>query len=209
MNSYTIPLNRQELRHASYQGAFKFFVVNLSHKYAQALKNLDVFAEKKLSRMADAAFFGDLIVSLEEGIVSASEAKIDDLYRKYDNGFPHANATQMRVDTALRRVFEWKELHGTALMKPSQFHSLLLAITHREQPVPTLLAAYPLEQPGEIDDMIAVANLSLLAEVLSRPIGEVDVRFRAFAEASAGTNRVNQRRDRFQTLSRALEPKLL
>lgn len=43
MNSYTVPLNSQEKRHAFYQGEFKWFMVEVTRKYAQSLKDIGVF----------------------------------------------------------------------------------------------------------------------------------------------------------------------
>ena len=38
MNSYTVPLNPEEKRHAAYQGTFKWFIYGISSKYGAALK---------------------------------------------------------------------------------------------------------------------------------------------------------------------------
>ena len=42
MNSYTIPLNPQEKRHATHQGEFKWSIVEMTERYADALKQLGV-----------------------------------------------------------------------------------------------------------------------------------------------------------------------
>lgn len=51
MNSYTVPLNPQEKRHATHQGEFKWFIVELVERYAESFKRMGVFAERQLSRM--------------------------------------------------------------------------------------------------------------------------------------------------------------
>src|ERR1017187_6179965 len=59
MNSYTVPLNPQEKRHATHQGELKWFIVELVERYSEALKTMGVFGERQLSRMADASLLSD------------------------------------------------------------------------------------------------------------------------------------------------------
>src|ERR1039457_1819635 len=87
MNSYTIPLNPQEKRHATHQGEFKWFIVEMSELYASALKQLGVFSERQLSRMADATLFSDIVYTITLGIKSASEASLDKFYQDNDASF--------------------------------------------------------------------------------------------------------------------------
>ena len=64
INSYTVPLNPQEKRHATHQGAFKWFVVGLGETYAQSLKTMGVLSETNLSRMADQALFTEITYAI-------------------------------------------------------------------------------------------------------------------------------------------------
>src|SRR6185312_5893032 len=77
MNSYTVPLNPQEKRHATHQGEFKWFIVEMVEKYAESLKKIGVFRERQLSRMTDAALFSDVVYTFAQGIRSASESNLD------------------------------------------------------------------------------------------------------------------------------------
>ena len=53
MNSYTVPLNPEEHRHASYQGRFKWFANRLGKRYNGVFREIGLFSEKQLLRMAD------------------------------------------------------------------------------------------------------------------------------------------------------------
>jgi hypothetical protein len=64
MNSYNVPLNPQETRHATLQGAFKWFIVGVSEKYASTLKALGVFKESQLSRMADGLLLTEIVIGI-------------------------------------------------------------------------------------------------------------------------------------------------
>src|SRR5690242_2731234 len=51
INSYTVPLNPEEKRHANYQGAFKWFVYEMTHSYEEWFLTLGVLTEKQMVRM--------------------------------------------------------------------------------------------------------------------------------------------------------------
>jgi hypothetical protein len=208
INSYTVPLNPQEKRHAVYQGELKWFVVTLSRQYSEVLKNVGVFTERQLSRMADTALFSEFLYALDNGIESASEPKIDKFYAQHEAAI---NAEwEPRVTTAMNRILDWQELHGSALMKPYIFYTLLLAITHALEPLPMLNPVFERPQAIAIDKSIALANLSFLADTVAQPEHNVqNVAVHNFAQnCSKGTNRKQQREGRFEWLSRALDPQL-
>src|SRR5690606_35419547 len=71
INSYTVPLNRQELRHARWQGDFKWFIVEMIEIYASLLKEIGTFTESQLSRMRDASLLTKVVLSTQVGIISA------------------------------------------------------------------------------------------------------------------------------------------
>ncbi len=87
MNSYTVPLNPQEKRHATHQGDFKWFIVEMTRKYAGALKSIGVFSERQLSRMADAALLSEIVMAITKGIETSSQRKIDAFYSEKDPEF--------------------------------------------------------------------------------------------------------------------------
>ena len=87
MNSYTVPLNAQEKRHATHQGDYKWFMVEVTKKYSQSLKDIGVFSENQLTRMNDAILLSEIVEAIFDGIVSASESRINRLYEKYERSF--------------------------------------------------------------------------------------------------------------------------
>jgi len=87
MNAYTLPLNAAEKRHSEFFGEFKDLVTRVLD-YTPFLSEWGVFTTRQIVRMADAAFIADLVLALEEGIVSTSDKKLHSLYSKYDSSFP-------------------------------------------------------------------------------------------------------------------------
>src|ERR1700678_4056909 len=87
MNSYTVPLNPEEQRHASYQGKFKWFINDLADKLEAIFLETGVFKEKQLVRMADNKLLTELCDSFLNGIRTTNKAILDSLYKKRDTVF--------------------------------------------------------------------------------------------------------------------------
>jgi hypothetical protein len=208
INSYTVPLNDQETRHAVYQGAFKWFIVDLSEQYAQVMKQMGVYGERQLTRMADAQLFAEITRALISGIVTSQKADLEDLYRRHEDEFPEQDAIRRRFDWVFDRLLAWQDLHRGPLMRAYNFYSLFLAISHLGNPADSLQAAYPLEEPRMIDEGGFLANLSVLAEALEEP-GEYEDLQEFIDAASQATNVGTQRITRFRWFCRASEPGLL
>jgi hypothetical protein len=227
INSYTVPLNRQETRHATYQGEFKWFVAAMMERYSPALKTMGVFGEAQLARMADGELMSEIILATLKGIRTASPALITGLYEDYEREFPPAGEIEERLEGVFGNLMRWESLHGSELMKPLHFYTLALAISHCLQPADALQSSFPLAVPVSIDDDLALLNLGRLAEIAELPelsadgteerqspelaeTAESNARFAAFREAGAeGTNTETNRKTRFEWFCRALLPERL
>ncbi len=208
MNSYTVPLNSQEKRHAVFQGYYKWFMVEMTEKYAQSMKDIGVFSESQLTRMNDAVLLSEIIAAIFDGIVSASDRRIDRLYERFDKSFPESEEMIYRIDHIFDCILSWRDIHKTIIVKPYNFYSLALAITHRLNPVSSLQEQYLVNHSKAIESDYVLPNLSVLAAAQEYP--DEHKHLSAFIEAcSSGTNRINQRRTRFQYYCQALESSLL
>jgi hypothetical protein len=208
MNSYTIPLNPQEKRHATHQGEFKWFIVEMTELYASALKQLGVFSERQLSRMTDATLFSDIVYTMSLGIRSASEASLDKFYQDNDASFSSLLEMHQRLEAALNLILDWQDIHQSSLMKMYNFYTLVLAISHAQAPIAIFAQDFPRKKRARIDSSVALPNLTALSEALEEP--SAYPQFAKYVEAcSKATNRIEPRKTRFQWLSKALDPKLL
>jgi hypothetical protein len=208
MNSYTVPLNPQEKRHATHQGDLKWFIVKMTERYAGALLELGVFTERQLSRMTDAGLLSDAVFTLSSGIKSASDVSIDKFYAANEESFPQSGEMERRLTDAMDLAIQLREIHKSSLMKSYNFYTLLLAISHAQHPSPALNPNFPRKGSLHIDPGYVLPNLTALSSALDDPKS-----FPAFgpwiAACSKATNRIDPRRARFEWLSRALEPRLL
>ena len=211
MNSFTVPLNPEESRHATFQGPFKWFIHSLSRDYDTAFRNAGVFSEKQLNRLADAKLMTEIADALDNGIKTTSKANLDRIYRKYNAEFLQEEHFDETIRFGLDALLGNGDLRGTELMKPYNVYSLCLAFIQAsgrqiivDSPsLPTVHAF----QPGE-----SLYNLSLLAAALSDDDGAgtaIDPHledFSGFIEATRErTNVVSQRRRRFEYFLAALE----
>ncbi len=200
VNSYNVPLNHQEKRHSSYQGPFKWFIYEESNRYSQLLKDIGTFSESQIARMDDAKFLADFFVALEKGIISASESKIDGVYKKYDQNFQEEGDYAARLETGFNEIIDLRDVLNGELTKKYQLYVLLLAICHKNNPIPSLNTVVRSDGRGIRDRATTRFNLSALSEALSE--GESDEPlFSDFIRNSVKTtDRQTQRKRRFEIL---------
>ena len=203
INSYTVPLNPAESRHAIFQGAFKWFIVGLTEQYSQLLKDLGVFSESQLTRLADAVLFSEFVLALRGGIQTSAPTKIDNLYKNLDGEFHEADAVSARLDRLFDQVIDWDALHGGVLMKPYNFYSLALAVTHAQDPVQALLADCEIEPGIDLGAPNVVFNLTTLEGAVADPETYVDL-IEFVRAGSAATNTEISRKSRFRWFCRAI-----
>ena len=210
MNSYTVPLNPQEKRHATHQGDFKWFIVEAVEKYSETLKKLGVFGERQLSRMADAALFSDVVFTLSQGIKNASDQSLDKFYSDNEGEFVGSVELRQRLTNAMDVILTWTDIHNSALMKSYNFYSLLLAISHALSPIEkgNFNDFYGRTTPLKIDPQYALPNLTALSAAIEEPNSYPQFSLYV-AACSKATTRIEQRKNRFIWLSKALESKLL
>lgn len=203
INSYTVPLNSQEYRHATYQGDFKWFIVRLTEDYAQLLKDIGVFNEKQLSRMADAQMLSEIVMAITNGIESASKKKLNRFYETHDDSFEEKDIIRSRLDNAMSWIIEWKSIHNSDLMKSYNLYSLILAILHVQESVQALEGNFIVKRPIDLKDERVLVNLGKLAEALAEPERYPELEEFVRAGSSATTTLIN-RTTRFKHFLKAL-----
>jgi hypothetical protein len=208
MNSFTVPLNPEEQRHAEFQGEFKWFMRNISTDYAEAFRQAGVFSQKALVRMQDQKLLTEIASAYLDGIRTTNKRTLDAVYRTHDKpgDFPKEERDELerRLRTALDRIFEWSDLYDTPLMRPHQIYSLSLAVMHMEEPVAALDGIYDVGDAEIADDDMVLVNLTRLAEAVEEG-EELAGQLRPFVKASSDKTNVGaQRAARFEWFCRAL-----
>lgn len=202
MNSYMVPLNPEEQRHAEFQGPFKWFIHRVAKRYGPHFTSTGLFNERALLRMQDMKLLTEICHAFYQGIQTTNKLQLAALYRRFEIRFPDEPEIELRLDNALDQLFRWDALTDTALMKPYMIYALTLAIMHVQQPIPSFGA---LVEPGTLSPA-ALQNLSILAEESETKDEEVaPLQFPAFVEASSkSTNTRANRTTRFRYFYQAL-----
>lgn len=138
INSYTVALNPEELRHAKYQGAMKWFIYEQGRAYSPYLESTRVLNEKSLARMGDAKLFADLTLAYLQGIRTTKAKELNDLYKTYEDEFKAEDTVAKAFKSGFQFLEKMPDLVGTALYKQHNFYTLLLAIIHAKNAVDSL-----------------------------------------------------------------------
>lgn len=206
LNSYTVPLNPEEKRHAEYQGDFKWFVHELTTDYEESFLDMGVFGEKQIVRMQDAKLITEVTHSLLHGIQTTKSPQLDEVYKGNDDDFQQRQMIEKRITSALDWLARIRDIHDGPLMAAHVFYSLVLSVTHAQEPCDSLQEVVELNAAVDLDEDQAASNLSQLAEAI-----ESDApprKFKSFVEAcSEKTNVEGPRKNRFEWLCRALTSK--
>lgn len=209
LNSYTVPLNPEELRHAEYQGDFKWFISEITDRLDETMLRMGVLSAKQIIRMQDTKLWTEFVHSMTYGIKTTKPKDLTDVYKRFDKEgmFADASALKERINQAVEFIVALPEIHNGPLMRPHNFYSLALAVSHKLAPADQLKQLYPRDAHGAFVRDVAVANLSKLASALeTENAGDLE----PFRQACAGkTNVEGPRVTRFQWLSRALDEELI
>lgn len=172
INSYEVPLNYEEQRHARFQGAFKWLVYRLAREYDEDLQRFGTFAENNLVRMGDMKLIAEVAHAIQTGVKTTNRRSLDNMYRDFEKAypdreqpFPFGDDLTMYLASAMDYVGRLTEIWRTRLSKQYSMYSLILAIIHAEHDVPTL-NELGLGGQGLLPATAATANLSRIAALV-------------------------------------------
>ena len=205
MNSYTIPLNPEEQRHAIFQGEMKWFIRSFAERYDGLFLEIALFGEKQLVRMLDTKLLSEVCHAILYGMKTTNKKSLDDLYRERNKEFPERDAIDAGLSRTLDIIGGWKALENGSLMRHHIVYSLVLATYHILLGVDNFEEIVESPKLTRLNDEVVVRNLSILSEALERPEDGEYVDFGEFVDAASDrTNVKAQREIRFRWFCRAL-----
>ena len=159
--------------------------------------------------MADTKLYSEIIHALLHGITRTYSRNLDKLYKNHEEEFHEEKEIAKKIEHAIDFILNMTDIHGSSLVRPYNFYSLVLAIIHMKHPVGSFLPLYQPHAPYEYNSNVVAANLTLLAQVLESP-EDTEEKFKEFVSATSSyTHYKDKREQRFKWLCKALEPKLL
>jgi hypothetical protein len=90
LNTYTVPLNKQELRNAEFFGAFKQTVYDIAFTHLAFWRNNNILRDQDIARMADAELVSELLVTMMDGFQTTKDSDLRRYYKTHDDSFPEA-----------------------------------------------------------------------------------------------------------------------
>jgi len=167
MNSHTTPLNKQEQRHAEYNGEFKWFINRLADEYGKFFVAMKVLNKKQVIRMSDGELLTELTMLISEGITTRSQPKMNKIYKDHDKRFDTADVLQRKLTTTLDFISEnFSELSGSFVFKSYAFYSLVAALMHNNDMITASMRPGFPNSTGQFVSSVgdALRGLKILAE---------------------------------------------
>jgi len=215
LNSYNVRLNDAELRHAEFQGEFKWAVYDTSMKWGKDLwERFSILSMRQRVRMLDDSLMAEMFGVVLEGVTDGGQRNIRKLYTKYDKDFPDKEETVAKVNRTIEFVVRnlAPAIDGPISRAP-HFLMLYAAVAYASFGIPQgqMSNQMPEREPQSLSDIpIAIENLSYLSQILESDEPPSEAHLKEFWMASSGTTqRIASRRKRFPVYFRALLPQRL
>lgn len=218
LNSYTVPLNRQELRHAKFSGDFKWAVNEAARRWSILWERFEVISPRERVRMADDQLMAELFGVIINGVTDGGQPNIDKLYARMDQEFADQDLVMKRLDAALSCIADnfAGQLLATPVLRAPHFLMLFAAVAHALFGLPEggIGGDLPARSKAVMSDLgLASQNLVALAKILDTPEQEARELRRDLYEfrvdSSSSTQRIRSRKPRFLAYYRALHPEPL
>lgn len=211
LNSYTLTLNAAEMRHAKFQGDFRWAVHESSKRWSILWEKYKIVSIRERLRMLDDSLMAEMFGVLLEGVKDGGQAKINKLYESYDKNFPQREGiiknTEMLINYIINNFDENITGH---IASPPHFLMLFAAVAH------ALIGIKPGDIGAEMPtrDIEGIKNISLSREnleyinsIFQSEEAPQDKEILKFWQASkASTQRISSRKIRFPFFYKALLP---
>lgn len=205
LNSYTVPVNPPELRHATYQGEFKWSVHETSQQWSILWETFHVVGARDAVRLLSDSLIAEMYGIVMEGVRDGGQPKISGLYERIDKNYvkgPAESVVNKTLNFIVQKLTE--VLTDSVISNGPHFLMLFAATAH-------VLSGIP---QGELDDLpprgkmapveAITANLFSLADIIESD--EPPPSAVAFWSAStSSTQRISSRRVRFPIFVRAVQ----
>jgi len=211
MNSYTIPLNHSEHRHATYQGLFKWFIRDLIKNYSPMFLTFKILSKRALSRMMDADLITELIQILVAGVTGRSSKALDNLYKSNDKIFANKDVISSQTESILNFIKDnLTEIGNSGYLTGYMLYSLFAALAINKYNVPRNNDYFDdLPTIGKFTPDSVLASQKILEMFSSIDRKDINGEFGEFVYAcSKTTDSLKQRQIRVKWLAKALRNEL-
>lgn len=162
LNTYSTPLNKQELINAEFYGYFKQLTYKVSHKYNKFWIESKIFTEYQTMRMYEVEITADIFIAFLDGIQGRKQIK--NYYKRYDEELPNKESLEAKFDEIVSVIVKMynDNFKNTPYKKPALFYSLFLAIYNLKYTLPGFEDMSRIET---FDDRIIAKTFTVLDKI--------------------------------------------
>lgn len=213
LNSYNVRLNSAELRHAEFQGEFKWAVCEAAKRWSILWEKFKLLKLQERVRMLDDSLMAEMFGVVLKGVTDGGQTNTRKLYIEFDKDFPGESIVK-KVDGTLGFIVDRLSdaLYGPVSRAP-HFLMLYAAVAHALFGIPEgrMGGFMPQRDSSALDSIpVVIENVSKLSSIIEQEEPPDEKEFLDFWKASSGTTqRIASRKVRFPLYYRALIPKQL
>ena len=202
MNASNVPLNEEEQRNAKFQGPFKWFIQDISHRFSEPLRAVGVLSRRDIIRMLDTRIFSEVVHTISVGFITTKAAQLDSLYRRYNSAFEESALYEKLLTYGVMRILNDTTFHERELLRGYMFQTLMLVLIDREfnLGLKAKAAAIAPEVADAVND--AEIDLPVLIDGLREP--DEHPQLTEFVASTKGTNVARAKAVRFLFLDAAV-----
>lgn len=208
INSYTLPLNTSEKRHATFQGEFKWFISDLTEIITPFFENYEVLTLRDIARMMDADLLTECCQIKVDGIQNRSSKKLEELYKENDQEFERKSELQDVILSSFNFIKDnFTQVFEECNIQSYLFYSLMGALIYNKYSFPI--------QDGQLADLQPInafcsdvnsANDELIRLFTEANEKDEDGQYPEFVKASlATTHSLKNRQTRIEQIVRILQ----
>ena len=206
LNSYTVPVNPPELRHAKYQGEFKWSVHEMSATWSLLWEKYRVVGARDAVRLLSDSLIAEMYGVVLEGVRDGGQPKITNLYERIDKSFER-KPTEKHVHDTLKYITSNYDdvLVQSPLSNAPHFLMLFAAVAHCRLGIPKgdLQELPPKGKPASPD--VAQGGLFQIANLLELDDDPPSGSARFKTASTSSTQRIASRQTRFPVYVAAVQ----
>lgn len=151
MNSNAQTLTPEEIRHAQFQGKFKWFIYRTGREFEKPLSDLKTFGPRQFIKMLDLRWLTELLDSIENGIRTTKGADLKEIYASNDKSYPNQAKHKKYLGEIRSRLIGLKNLQGSSVIRPHMLASMSLAALHLRRRISSFSSLYTVRKKRNIN----------------------------------------------------------
>lgn len=206
LNTYSVPLNAQELRNGRYFGFFKQSAYRLAYSYVDFWRKHGIFSDRAIARMQEVELTSELLIAELDGLQDKKKS-IGRFYQEYDESFPDQKRNESKFSSTMDAIEAsvGDVLDDTEFIRPPLFYTLFCVVFHKIHGLPKFHATtsgrtLTKEEASDLSDA-----LTKLSEVIgkAREDEEIPSSYTRFVTACLrSTDNIENRTTRLKVLYR-------